>query len=115
MRKTVVLFTIFSLVLFSANAMAVPCGSGTGPYCLYTGCWYNYTQEFNSGCWTFSSGIIQGDTNNRMYCTNDPSYNFHGFSQQATWAFTVPDDGYCCSTWELSFSFELVDPHASWW
>jgi hypothetical protein len=115
MRKLFVSIAFLSLFVFAGSALADCADPVAGPYYLMGLTYYDYTRAFSDSCWTVGSGINTPNSSQTMYCTGDHSYDFRSFSPDITYSFTVKNDGITSTTWELSFDFEGVDPHSSWW
>lgn len=99
-------------VLFAGSA-AADCNDPTsGPSCAGGICWYQYSPDLSSSCWTRDSGV----TSTTMSCYGSPSgYRFASFSQHISRTFTVDSDGGYGTNWSLEFDYDLIDPHDSWW
>ena len=81
MRKfSLVALLIVSMVQVSAYGI---CTSPTGPYCLWPGCYYNYTQA--RSCYT-GSGTV---TNTTISCPGDDAWSFGSGNSYRQMSFTL--------------------------
>ena len=117
MRKLFLSVTLLALLVLPATAMADCADPVAGPFYFYGYYYYDYSRAFSNSCWTIGQNINVPPNSQTMSCTGAYSYDYRGAnsSRHIIYTFTVKSDGITYPRWELSFDFEGVDPHSSWY
>lgn len=105
--KSVTALFVVAVMLFAPAAFAA-CPNINGPYCMFAGCWYEYTQD------TSCAGTTGNVSSTTLWCYNTPALQFGTGSSSATYSFTLGPSDPVGTSWDVDLRYvEWSDPNAS--
>lgn len=101
--KAITAVIVAAVMLFAPSAFA-GCPSINGPYCMFAGCWYEYSQD------TTCAGRSGNVSYTTLWCYNRPALQFGTGSSSANYSFTLgPSDPINNNNWNVDLRYGLRD------
>jgi hypothetical protein len=105
--RSITAVAVAIMLSFAPTAFAT-CPSINGPYCLFAGCWYEYSLE------TTCAGRAGNVSHTTSSCDNRPALQFGTGSSSAIYSFTLGPNDPVGSSWDVQLrSVQWSDPNAS--